>query len=92
MRMRKRRVQNIEKKGKISMANYIFDKKGLQKIDKIKDLGDKICRFVNYYEKNKGQNSELAALADTLLSIKEIFKSHDEKFKKLEEHLKEKTK
>jgi len=62
----------------------------LEEKDKIKDLGNKICRLVRYYEKGKGQNLALAALADVLMNIKEVFKSYDERFKKLEEHLKEK--
>ena len=64
----------------------------LKKEDRIKDLGDKVCRFVNYYEKSEGQSLALAALADVLLNIKEVFKNYDARFKKLEEYLKEKTK
>lgn len=62
--------------------------KSFEKEDKIKDLGDKICRFVGYYEKNESENLELAALADTLFSIKEIFKNYDRRFKELEKNLK----
>ena len=59
----------------------------LKEEDKIKDLGIKICRFAKYYEKGERERRlELAALADILISIKEIFKSYDKKFKKLEEH------
>lgn len=64
----------------------------LKEEDKIKDLGNKICRLVNYYEKGKGQSLALAALADVLLEIKEVFKSYDKRFKKLEEYLKKKEK
>lgn len=80
MRVRKRRTQNIEKEGRTSMAKI----RSLKKMDETEDLGDKICRFVNYYEKNKGQSLELAALADILISIKKIFRSYNEKFEKLE--------
>ncbi|MBA7549485.1 hypothetical protein ES705_41969 [subsurface metagenome] len=66
------------------MANYVFDKKGLRKVDKIEELGNKICRLVEYYER------DLAALADVLMNIKEIFKSYDERFKKMEEYLEHK--
>jgi len=76
MRVRKRRAQNIEKKGRISMAKV--------KEYKIEKLGNKICRLVSYYEKGKGQNLALAALADVLMNIKEVFKSYDERFKRLE--------
>ncbi|GAI19513.1 unnamed protein product, partial [marine sediment metagenome] len=58
--------------------------------DKIEKLGNKICRLVKYYEKSKGQNLALAALADVLLGIKEVFRSYDKRFKKLEESLKDK--
>ena len=73
------------------MANYVFDKKGLRKIDKIEELGSKICRLVKYYEKwdtysGEGQGSALAALADVLSTISRILKSHDKRFKKLEEN------
>jgi len=64
----------------------------LKEEDKIKNLGDKVCRFVNYYEKSEGRSLALAALADVLLNIKEVFKNYDVRFKKLEEHLKEKIK
>lgn len=83
MRVQKRKAQNIEKKGKISMAKI----KSFDKEDKIKDLGNKICKFVEYHEGNKGQNLlALAALAEILFSIREIFKSYDEQFKELEKH------
>ena len=63
----------------------------LKKEDKIKDLGNKICKFVEYHEGDKGQNIlALAAIAEILFSIREILKSYDERFKKLEELLKEK--
>lgn len=88
MRVQKRKAQNIEKKGRISMAKI----ESFEKEDKIKDLGDKICRLANYYEKGKGRNLKLAVLADVLFSIKEIFKSHDGKFERLEKRLKDKEK
>ena len=64
----------------------------LKKEDKCKNLGDKICRFVEYHElKNRyAPILQLAALADILVSIKEIFRSYDKRFEKLEEHLKDK--
>ena len=72
------------------MANYIFDKKGLQKVDKIKELGDKVCKLVEYYEQGKGRVFKLAALADVLSATNRILKSHDERFKEIEERLKDK--
>jgi len=60
--------------------------KNFKEEDRIKDLGDKICRLVYYYEKGKGRNLELAALASIFISIKEIFKIYDKKFKELEEN------
>jgi len=60
--------------------------KDFKKIDKIEELGDKICKFVGYYERKKGWSPEFAALAEILIRIKRIFKSHDEQFKKLEKH------
>ena len=71
------------------MANYVFDKKGLRKVDKIEELGNKICKFVRYYERGKGRVPELAALADVLSTISRILKSHDKRFKKLEENKKD---
>jgi len=82
MRVQKRRAQNIGKKGKILMVKI----KDSKKIDKIEELGDKICKFVRYYERKKGWSPEFAALAEILIRIKRIFKSHDEQFKKLEKH------
>jgi len=82
MRMQKRRAQNIGKKGKILMVKI----KDFKKVDKIEELGDKICKFVGYYERKKGWSPEFAALAEILIRIKRIFKSHDEQFKKLEKH------
>ena len=59
--------------------------------DKIEELGNKICKFVEYHEGDRGQNIlALAALAEILFNIREIFKSYDERFEKLEECLKEK--
>jgi len=94
MRVQKRRVQNIEKRGRISMANCISDRKGLRKVDKIEELGIKICKFVNYYEKidffthdDKEKNLALAALADLLINIREVFKSCDVRFKIIETEL-----
>lgn len=86
--MQKRRAQNIGKNGRILMVEI----KDFKKIDKIENLGNKICKFVKYYEEEKGQILKLAALADILLNIKEVFKSYDTRFKKLEGHLKEKIK
>lgn len=67
------------------MVKYVFDKKGLKKVDKIEELWNKVCKFAEYYEQGKkGRSLELAALADVLLCIREIFRSHDEQFKRLE--------
>lgn len=82
MRVQKRRAQNIEKTGRISMVNI----KDFKKIDEIEELGNKICKLVGYYEREKGWSPEFAALAEILIHIKRIFKSHDEQFKKLEKH------
>lgn len=84
MRVRKKEAQNTEKKGRILMGKI----KSFEKENKIKELGDKIYRFVGYYEKNESENLELAALADTLFSIKEIFKNYDRRFEELEKNLK----
>ena len=65
--------------------------KGFRKVDKIEELGNKICKFVEYHEGNKGQNLlALAALAEILFNIREILISYDERFKRLEESLKDK--
>lgn len=66
------------------MANYVFDKKGLRKVDEIEELGNKICKFVGQYERKKGWSPEFAALAEILIRIKRVLKSHDKQFKKLE--------
>jgi len=63
--------------------------KDFKEVDKIEELGNKICRFVDYHEKSEGESLALAALADVLMNIKEVFKSYDKRFKKLEEHLKD---
>lgn len=84
MRVRKMKVQNIEKKGKTSMAKIKSFKKG----DKIKDLGDKICRYVEYVaEGKKGRALELAALTDILFSIREFLRVYNERLKKVEAKL-----
>jgi hypothetical protein len=64
--------------------------KDFKKIDKIEELGNKICRFTENYERRKGRSLELATLVDVLFGISKIFKSHDKRFKKLEEYLKDK--
>jgi len=67
----------------------VIEIKEFKKVDKTEELGEKICRFVEYYEGDKGQNSlALAALAEILFSFRKIFRSYDERFKKLEENLK----
>ncbi len=87
MRVQKRRAQNIEKKGRISMAKI----RSLKKEDKIKDLGDKICKYVEYIaDGKKGRVLELAALADILFSIREFLRVYDKRFKEFEESLKDK--
>jgi len=49
--------------------------KDFKKEDKIKELSNKICRFVEYYEGDKGQNIlALAVLAEILFNIRGIFK------------------
>jgi len=63
--------------------------KEFKKIDEIKELGNKICRLVEYYERGKGRNLELAALADVLIVISRIFENHNKRFKKLEEQIKD---
>ena len=86
MRTQKRKTRNIGK-GKISMIDYVFGKKGLRKIDKTENLGNKICKFVDYYGKEGGQKIlTIAALTDVLFSIREIFKMYDERIKKLEKY------
>jgi len=62
--------------------NKIFKKE-----DKIEDLGYRICRFVDYYDKDIGRIPELAALGDALFCIKEILKSYDKRFKRIEDEL-----
>ena len=62
--------------------------KSFKEVDKIEELGNKICRLVEYYDREKGMEGwELATIADVLVSIREIFKSYDERFKKLEAEL-----
>lgn len=79
MRTQKRRAQSIETE-KILMAKI----RSLKEEDKFKELGNKICKFVRYYEQGKGRVPELAALADVLFSVKEILRIYDERFKELE--------
>ena len=80
MRTQKRKVQNIGK-GKISMT----ESRSLKEEDKFKELGNKICKFVDYYGKEGGQKIlSIAALTDVLFSIKGIFKMYDERIKELE--------
>lgn len=62
-----------------------FKMKNREEEDKIKDLGNKICRLVKYYEKGEEQSLALAALADVLLGIKGVFKSYDKRIRKLED-------
>ena len=61
----------------------------LKKEDKIEELGNKICKLVKYYERKDGYSHvlQVATLADVLLTIREILKSYDERFKKMEEYL-----
>ena len=63
--------------------------KEFKKVDRIEELGDKICKLVEYCEQGKGRIMELAALADVLSVTNRILKSYDERFKKMEEHLKD---
>lgn len=59
----------------------------LRKEDKIEKLGNKICKYVEYVaEGKKGRALELAALADILFSIREIFRIYGERFKELEKY------
>ena len=65
--------------------------KNFKKEDKIEELGDKICKYVEYiaYGK-KGRALELAALADILFSIREFLrglKGFEKRLKKVEAEL-----
>ncbi|MBA7548089.1 hypothetical protein ES705_40535 [subsurface metagenome] len=64
--------------------------KNFKKEDKIKELGNKICRLVDYHEKRKGRFWELVAFADVSFAICRILRSHEERFKKMEEYLEHK--
>ena len=62
--------------------------KDFKKIDKIKELGDKICKFVEYVAEGKGGRTlELAALTDILFNIREFLRVYDNRFKKIETEL-----
>jgi len=66
---------------------YMANIKDFKKIDRIEELGNKICKFAEYYAKEKGPKVlALAALADILFNFREIFRSYDKRFKELEEH------
>lgn len=56
----------------------------LKEKDKIKELGDKICRLVDYHEHRKGRFWELVALADVLFAIVRILRDYEKRFKELE--------
>jgi len=64
--------------------------KDFKEVDEIEELGNKICKFVGYYEQEKGRNVLIAALGEILIRIKRILKVYDKRFEKLEEHLKDK--
>lgn len=84
MRAQKRKAQNIEKKGRILMVKI----KSLKKGDEIKDLGDKICKYVEYIEDGKkGRTLGLAALTEILFNIREFLRIYDNRFKKIETEL-----
>ncbi len=57
-----------------------------KKEDKIKELGNKICRWWDYHEHKKGRFWEGVALIDVLFAICRILRSHDERLKELEKH------
>ncbi|MBA7534343.1 hypothetical protein ES705_26589 [subsurface metagenome] len=59
--------------------------KSLKKEDKIEELGNKICKYVEYIaDGKKGRALELAALADILFSIKGIFRRYEKRITELE--------
>jgi len=58
----------------------------IKEIDKIKELGNKICRLVDYHEHSKGRFWELVALADVLFAINRILRIYDKRIKELEGH------
>jgi len=60
--------------------------------DKIKDLGNKICRLVKYYEKKKSRIWEIAALADVLFAIVRILRDYKKRLKTIEAELRIYTK
>ena len=68
MRTQKRKVQNIGK-GKISMT----ESRSLKEEDKFKELGNKICKFVDYYGKEGGQKIlSIAALTEMKRELKKL--------------------
>lgn len=57
----------------------------LEEEDRIKELGDKICKYVEYVaDGKKGRALELAALADVLFSIREFFRRYEKRLTELE--------
>lgn len=67
---------------------YMTEIKDFKKVDKIEELGNKICKLVKYYERKDGYSHvlQVATLADVLITIREILKSYDRRFKELEKH------